>query len=234
MWRAALRLSRHGCQLPICQQHVRLPPIPPRQLPPTQCVYRGYSSQGPAQGRVVFFGIPNPYIWLRNKLSFYYIQASLDRDFSIEEFTVGAKQAFSYVSTMLSQCKFDALENLVANETLKDVQDKCSELSAAYRKALAVESEEVMYALPGDVSISYEDNGRKFVSILMRFWYLKQTDLPNEETEGTKVFRVVVGEEGKNEAPQILTANYVFCREFTQGVEPDWIITRIEHVKLLE
>ncbi|KAM9305820.1 m-AAA protease-interacting protein 1, mitochondrial [Gastrophryne carolinensis] len=197
---------------------------------------RGYSSQSPAPNRVMVVGIPNPFIWLRTRVYFFLIRAYLDHDFSIEEFTEGAKQAFSFVSRLLSQCKFDALESLVANEVLKDLKGKCSDLSDSYRKALAADSSEIMYSFPGDVSIYYDDNGRKFVSILMRFWYLKRADLPDEELEGTKVFQVVVGnqDEREKDTQRLLTANYEFRREFTQGVKPDWIITRIEHSQLLE
>ncbi|CAJ0962546.1 unnamed protein product [Ranitomeya imitator] len=86
-------------------------------------------------------------------------RAYLDRDFTVEEFTDGAKQAFSFVSRLLSQCNFDALENLVSSEILKDVKEKCLVLSDNYRNALAAESDEIMYSFPGDVAIYYDDNG---------------------------------------------------------------------------
>lgn len=105
--------------------------------------------------------------------------------------------------------------------------------------------------------------GRKFVSILMRFWYLTSARLPEDTMEGTRVFQVAVGGEGEAKTKRLLTANYEweyfslfygvsylcasfnicsyllffsirFQREFTQGVAPDWTITRIEHSKLLD
>ncbi|RXM27809.1 hypothetical protein EOD39_2861 [Acipenser ruthenus] len=100
---------------------------------------------------------------------------------------------------------------------------------------LAADMSDIMYTTPGDVGIYYNKNGWKFVSILMRFWYLTSARLPEETPEGTKVFQVAFGEEeGGEETKRLLTANYEFQREFTKGVLPDWTITRIEHSKLLD
>ncbi|XP_040296882.1 m-AAA protease-interacting protein 1, mitochondrial isoform X1 [Bufo bufo] len=236
MLRSVFRLSR------ICVRSPRCPPSlvtllrPPviHQSSGLYCGTRGLSSQSPGSSRVVVVGVPNPIIWFRTRIYFFIIRTYLDRDFSVEEFTDGAKQAFSFVSRLLSQCKFEALENLVASEILKDLKEKCSVLTDSCRNALAAESDEIMYSFPGDVAIYYDDDGRKFVSILMRFWYMSHADIPDEELEGTKVFQVVMGNENVQDQKRILTANYEFRREFTKGVKPDWIITRIEHSKLLE
>lgn len=107
-------------------------------------------------------------------------------------------------------------------------------MSENHRNALAADMDEIMYTTAGDVGIYYDDSGRKFVSILMRFWYLTSADLPDEAPDGTKVFQVVFGDETVKETKRLLTANYEFRREFTQGVKADWTITRIEHPKLLE
>ncbi|KAM4025769.1 m-AAA protease-interacting protein 1, mitochondrial [Anomaloglossus baeobatrachus] len=236
MLRSVFRLSRLCVRSATCPLS-RVPWLRPLVIP--QCsgvlsVSRGFSSQSPGPSRVVVVGVPNPLIWFRTKIYFFLIRAYLDRDFTVEEFTDGAKQAFSFVSRLLSQCNFDALENLVASELLRDVKEKCSVLSDNDRNALAAESDEIMYSFPGDVAIYYDDNGRKFVRILMRFWYMTYADIPDEELEGTKVFQVVMGNENVKDSKHMVTANYEFCREFTKGVKPDWIITRIEHSKLLE
>ncbi|XP_044158946.1 m-AAA protease-interacting protein 1, mitochondrial isoform X2 [Bufo gargarizans] len=219
MLRSVFRLSRFCVRSPRCT--LSLVPLlrPPviHQSSGLYCGTRGLSSQSPGPSRVVVVGVPNPIIWFRTRIYFFIIRTYLDRDFSVEEFTDGAKQAFSFVSRLLSQCKFEALENLVASEILKDLKEKCSVLTDTYRNALAAESDEIMYSFPGDVAIYYDDD-----------------DIPDEELEGTKLFQVVMGNENVKDQKRILTANYEFRREFTKGVKPDWIITRIEHSKLLE
>ncbi|XP_044073058.1 m-AAA protease-interacting protein 1, mitochondrial isoform X1 [Siniperca chuatsi] len=206
------------------------------RLPPSTVV-RPYSSDRGGQKqkqKVVVVGIPNPFIWFRTRIYYFLIRAYFDKEFNIEEFTEGAKQAFSHVSRLLSQCQFEALEGLVAKDLIGKLEEKCNLLPSSYKKALSADPDEIMYTTPGDVGIYYDDNGRKFVSILMRFWYLTSTRLPNDNLEGTRVFQVSIGGEGEAESKRLLTANYEFQREFTKGVPPDWTITRIEHSKLLD
>lgn len=185
--------------------------------------------------KVVVVGIPNPFIWFRTRIYYFLIRTYFDKEFSIEEFTEGAKQAFSHVSRLLSQCQFEALEGLVAKDLIGKLEEKFSLLPPNYKKALSADPDEIMYATPGDVGIFYDDNGRKFVSILMRFWYLTSAQLPKEGVDGARVFKVAIGEgEEEPETKRLLTAIYEFQREFTKGVPPDWTITRIEHSKLLD
>ncbi|XP_075790391.1 m-AAA protease-interacting protein 1, mitochondrial isoform X2 [Pelodiscus sinensis] len=213
------------------------PPVPRRPAaawPPAR--FCGSDGRGRAGGgrSVVVVGIPNPFMWLRTRLYCFLIRAYFDQDFSVQEFTQGAKQAFALVSKLLSECKLDLLEEFVSKEVLQVLQEKLSSLSENHRNALAADIDEIMYTTAGDVGIYYDDSGRKFVSILMRFWYLTNADLPDETPDGTKVFQIVFGDETVKETKRLLTANYEFRREFTQGVKPDWTITRIEHPKLLE
>ncbi|XP_034431060.1 m-AAA protease-interacting protein 1, mitochondrial [Hippoglossus hippoglossus] len=211
----------------------------PRPAPPAAAgaPLRAYSSDrgGDRQNqKVVVVGIPNPLIWLRTRVYYFLIRTYFDKEFRIEEFTEGAKQAFSHVSRLLSRCQFEALEGLVAKDLIGKLEEKCSLLPLSSQKALSAGPDEIMYTTPGDVGIYYDDNGRKFVSILMRFWYLTSATLPDDTMEGARIFQVSLGGEGEAETKRLLTANYEFQREFTKGVPPDWTITRIEHSKLLD
>ncbi|XP_073329744.1 m-AAA protease-interacting protein 1, mitochondrial [Pagrus major] len=198
---------------------------------------RPYSSDPGGQKQHIktrVLGIPNPFMVFRTKIYFFLIRAYFDKEFSIEEFTEGAKQAFSHVSGLLSQCKFEALEGLVAEDLIAKLEEKCNLMPSSHKEALSADVDEIMYTTTGDVGIYYDDNGRKFVSILMRFWYLTSARLPEGGLKGTRVFQVSFGSEQKPETKTLLAANYEFQREFTQGVAPDWTITRIEHSRLLD
>ncbi|KAM6421234.1 m-AAA protease-interacting protein 1, mitochondrial [Rhynochetos jubatus] len=190
-------------------------------------------TEGP-QRRVVVVRITSPIAWLRTRFYYLLIRLYFDQEFSIEEFTRGAKQAFSVVSKQLSQCKLDLLEGLVSAEVFQVLKEKLSLLPENHRDALAADIDAIMYTTEGDVRIYYDDDGRKFVSILMRFWYLNDAKLPDEVPGETKVFQIVFGDESTKEKRHLLTANYEFQREFTEGAKPDWTITRIEHPRLLE
>ncbi|XP_028249736.1 m-AAA protease-interacting protein 1, mitochondrial [Parambassis ranga] len=212
--------------------------LPPSLTASVAVAVRHFSSDRGDQTnnqKVVVVGIPNPFIWFRTRIYYFLIRTYFDNEFSIEEFTEGAKQAFSHVSRLLSRCQFTALEGLVAKDVIGKLEEKCSVLPSNYKKALSADPDEIMYTTPGDVGIFYDDNGRKFVSILMRFWYLTSAQLPDDSMEGTRFFKVAIkGEEREPETKRLLTAIYEFQREFTKGVPPDWIITRIEHSKLLD
>ncbi|XP_036417833.1 m-AAA protease-interacting protein 1, mitochondrial isoform X1 [Colossoma macropomum] len=196
---------------------------------------RYYSSERRQYEKVVVVGIPNPVVWFRTRVYYFLIRTYFDKEFNIEEFTEGARQAFSHVSRLLSQCQFDALEGLVAKDLIGKLKEKCTDLPLSHKRALSADPEEIMYTTPGDVGIYYDDNGRKFVSILMRFWYLTSAHLPEDSMEGARIFKMAIGGDGEEaESKRLLTANYEFQREFTQGVTPDWTITRIEHSKLLD
>ncbi|XP_032087926.1 LOW QUALITY PROTEIN: m-AAA protease-interacting protein 1, mitochondrial-like [Thamnophis elegans] len=202
-------------------------PAPPARF------YSSGNGDSKSEVRAVFFGFPNPLRWLRTRLYFFLIRTYFDRDFSAPEFMQGAKHAFTVVSRLISQCKYDVLEELVSKEMIQVLREKLSSLSENHRKALAAEMDEIMFTATGDVGIYYDDSGRKFVSILMSFWYLSSADIPDKTPEGAKVFQIVLrGEHAKKKTS--LLANYEFRREFTQGVKPDWMITWIEHPNLLE
>ncbi|XP_051260011.1 m-AAA protease-interacting protein 1, mitochondrial [Dicentrarchus labrax] len=204
-----------------------------KALLPSSPPARPYSSdrdnQNQNQTQKVVVVLPNPFIWFRIRIYFFLIRAYFDKEFNREEFTEGATQAFSHVSRLLSQCKFEALEGLVAEDLIGKLEEKCNQLSSTHKKALSAESDEIMYTAPGDVGIHYDDNGRKFVSILMRFWYLTSARLPDDTLEDF-ISQMGFGGKGK----RLLTANYEFQREFTKGAPPDWTITRVEHSKLLD
>ncbi|XP_074158868.1 m-AAA protease-interacting protein 1, mitochondrial isoform X3 [Sminthopsis crassicaudata] len=170
---------------------------PPQQQPPRQ------------QTRVLYLGLFNPLVWLRTRVYAFLIWAYFDQEFSIAEFTEGAKQV------------------------LQVLKEKVASLPDNYKTALAAELDEIVYTATGDISIYYDDKGRKFVHILMCFWYLTSAKLPDETLSGTKIFQVQLGDQNV-ETKQLLSANYEFQREFTQGVKPDWTIARVEHSKLLE
>ncbi|XP_061580309.1 m-AAA protease-interacting protein 1, mitochondrial [Cololabis saira] len=208
----------------------------PRPRCPAAPGGRFYSSQWgeePPKQKVLVVGIPNPFIWVRKRIYYFLIRTYFDREFRIEEFTEGAQQAFSHVSRLLSQCQFEELEGLLAKDLITKLEEKCSSLPSNYKKALFADVDEIMYTTPGDVGIFYDNNGRKFVNILMRFWYLTSAQIPDDSVKGSHMFKVTIGD-GETVNKRLLSAIYEFQRDFTKGVPPDWIITRVEHSELLD
>ncbi|XP_069324941.1 m-AAA protease-interacting protein 1, mitochondrial [Eulemur rufifrons] len=223
-------------------QGLRRPVLSLRGLPEAldcfpACSRRSYSTEEQPQQRqktkMIILGFSNPINWVRTRIYAFLIWAYFDKEFSIAEFSEGAKQAFAHVSKLLSQCKFDLLEELVAKEVLHVLKEKITSLPDNHKNALAADVDEIVYTSTGDISIYYDEKGRKFVNILMCFWYLTSANIPSETLRGASVFQVKLGDQNV-ETKQLLSASYEFQREFTQGVKPDWTIARIEHSKLLE
>uniref|UniRef100_A0A8C5RRU8 Matrix AAA peptidase interacting protein 1 n=1 Tax=Laticauda laticaudata TaxID=8630 RepID=A0A8C5RRU8_LATLA len=138
-----------------------LPPsgrYPFRPLPSAR-FYSSGNGDSRTEERAVFLGFPNPLRWLRTRLYFFLIRTYFDRDFSVQEFMQGAKHAFTVVSRLISQCKYDVLEELVSKEMIQVLREKLSSLSENHRKALAAEMDEIMFTATGDVGIYYDDSG---------------------------------------------------------------------------
>nr|XP_017517589.2 m-AAA protease-interacting protein 1, mitochondrial [Manis javanica] len=201
------------------------------------CPRRSYGTEEKPQQRqktkIIILGVSNPINWLRTRIYAFLIWAYFDQEFSMAEFSEGAKQAFAHVSKLLSQCKFDLLEELVAKEVLHVLKEKVTSLPDNHKNALAADIDEIVYTSTGDISIYYDEKGRKFVNILTCFWYLTSADIPSETLSRANVFQVKLGDQNVK-TKQLLSASYEFQRDFTQGVKPVWTIARIEHSKLLE
>lgn len=75
--------------------------------------------------------------------------------------------------------------------------------------------------------VSSSISGRKFVSILMRFWYLTSARLPDDAMEGAHIFQVAIGKSGeKAERKRLLTANYEWVLKYSERVSRRFV--RIE------
>ncbi|XP_011902810.1 PREDICTED: uncharacterized protein C2orf47 homolog, mitochondrial [Cercocebus atys] len=230
---AASALPAQGSRRPVLSR----PGLPTAFASFPACPQRSYSTEEKPQQhqktKMIVLGFSNPINWVRTRIKAFLIWAYFDKEFSIAEFSEGAKQAFAHVSKLLSQCKFDLLEELVAKEVLHVLKEKVTSLPDNHKNALAANIDEIVFTSTGDISIYYDEKGRKFVNILMCFWYLTSANIPSETLRGASVFQVKLGNQNV-ETKQLLSASYEFQREFTQGVKPDWTIARIEHSKLLE
>ncbi|XP_074728898.1 m-AAA protease-interacting protein 1, mitochondrial isoform X3 [Strix uralensis] len=148
---------------------------------------QGPEAEGP-QRRVVVVRITSPFAWLRTRFYYLLIRLYFDPEFRIEEFTRGAKQAFSVVSKLLSQRKLDLLHELVSAEVLQVLKEKISLLPDNHRDALAADMDAIMYSTEGDVRIYYDDD-----AVWKAVWELKAVTLcqcrtwfQREFTEGAK------------------------------------------------
>ncbi|XP_052002302.1 m-AAA protease-interacting protein 1, mitochondrial isoform X1 [Xyrauchen texanus] len=200
--------------------------------------YRLYSKDRDGDSKVTrlpgitVVGTPDPVTWIRNKIILFLIELYFGLNFNVE-FDNGVKQAVVHVSAMLSKGKFEELRSVMSKEAVESVRKKCKILSETQKRHLAIPLEDILFLLPEDVSIFFDQRGRKFCYIMMRFWHLSSADVP-DDPESTRVFKMDFS--GDQDGPQkkIITAVYEFHRELTVGADPDWTVTSIWHWKHLE
>ncbi|XP_058156391.1 m-AAA protease-interacting protein 1, mitochondrial isoform X2 [Dasypus novemcinctus] len=126
---------------------------------PRRCYNTDEQPQQRPKTKMIILGFSNPINWVRTRVYAFFIRASFDQEFSMTEFSEGAKQAFAHVSKLLSQCKFDLLEELVAKEVLHVLKEKVTSLPDNHKTALAADIDEIVYTSTGDISIYYDEKG---------------------------------------------------------------------------
>ncbi|XP_014679789.1 PREDICTED: uncharacterized protein C2orf47 homolog, mitochondrial-like [Priapulus caudatus] len=173
---------------------------------------------------------PNLWKTIKNQIYYKLVQIYFDNKFSITEFTDGTKQAFSYVSNLLSDGKFDELEDekLVTGEALREVRWNYNKLDLKQKMLLAVPTSDIYFAFPYEVEIIYdEEKGKKFLEIMMVFHCFKGLDTFKKSSEAT------FNELQQNKS-NITIANYRFIREYTKGVNGNWTINVLNHIRPIE
>ncbi|KAM9723590.1 m-AAA protease-interacting protein 1, mitochondrial [Menidia menidia] len=179
------------------------------------------------QPRVSVVGIPDPLTWIRCKVITYLTDLYFETDINSMEFDRGVKQALVHVSNKMSRGRYHELKGVVSNEMMEYVEERCRPLSDAQRRQLAVNMDDIIFVLPEDVSVVFDEFGRKFCFVVMRFWLLSTHDGP-DDPEGSRIFKVTPRED---DGPQkkVATAVYEFHRELTMGAPPDWTVTTVWH-----
>ncbi|XP_015227354.1 PREDICTED: uncharacterized protein C2orf47 homolog, mitochondrial-like [Cyprinodon variegatus] len=176
---------------------------------------RLFSSQAGAEGppggpgpgpHISVVGIPDPLTWIRCKIITLLIDLYFEVDINSADFQKGVKQALVQVSSKMSSGRYHELKGLVSDEMREYVEEKCKPLTKAQRKQLAVNMEDIIFLLPEDISVVFDEHGRKFCFVVMRFWLVSSHEGP-DDPEGTKIFKVASSEDG-NPHKKLATAVY--------------------------
>ncbi|KAM4735168.1 m-AAA protease-interacting protein 1, mitochondrial [Anableps anableps] len=172
-------------------------------------------------------GIPDPLTWIRCKVITLLIELYFEVDINSAEFHRGVKQALVHVSSKMSSGRYHELKGVMTDEMREYVEEKCKPLTRAQRRQLAVNMEDIIFVLPEDISVVFDEHGRKFCFVVMRFWLLSSHEGP-DDPEGTKIFKVASGEDGSPQK-KLATAVYEFHGELKTGTSPDWMVTTVWH-----
>ncbi|XP_060937500.1 m-AAA protease-interacting protein 1, mitochondrial [Limanda limanda] len=187
----------------------------------------GPGGSGPPRPPISVVGVPDPLTWIRCKVLMILIHVMFELDLHSEEFHRGVKQALVHVSDVMSSGRYHQLRGIVSSEMVEHIEESCRSLTEEQRQQLAVNEEDIIFLIPEDVSVVFDQYGRKFCFVVMRFWFLSAHEGP-EDPEASNIFRVDSSEDGSPQK-KIATAVYEFQRELTRGASPDWTITTVWH-----
>ncbi|XP_053183402.1 m-AAA protease-interacting protein 1, mitochondrial [Scomber japonicus] len=199
----------------------------PQESPGGQPGAQGPQESPGGQHGISVVGSPDPITWIRCKVIMWVIRVYFEVDIVSAEFDRGVKQAFVHVSNMMSSGRYWQLRGVVSKETVNYIEKKCRPFTKDQQQQLAVSMDDIIFLLPEDVSVVFDQYGRKFCFIVMRFWFLSTHEGP-EDPEATKIFKVSPGEDGSPQK-KIATAVYEFQTELTMDASPDWTVTTVWH-----
>ncbi|XP_014230529.1 uncharacterized protein LOC106654908 [Trichogramma pretiosum] len=115
--------------------------------------------------------------WKSFFTSNFVITPQLDKDFNIQDFSEGAKQALSVVTKALASEDYDSISDLVSGDCLQKLRQKISSLTPQQRFLIAVEKEDIYITFPYDIEVisGRDHNGQeyKFGEVMFIFHSLR-------------------------------------------------------------
>ncbi|XP_076746340.1 m-AAA protease-interacting protein 1, mitochondrial isoform X2 [Maylandia zebra] len=123
------------------------------------CSQHGADGPKESSGRrpaISVVGIPDPITWIRCKVIMFALDLYFELDVNSEEFERGVKQALVHVSNKMSNGRYHELKGIVSNEMLEYVEKRCGSLTDAQRKQLGVQTDDIVFVLPEDISVVFD------------------------------------------------------------------------------
>ncbi|KAK8758254.1 hypothetical protein V5799_004114 [Amblyomma americanum] len=146
--------------------------------------------------------------------------------YSQREFLDGAKQALTYVSVLMANGDFKAMEGLATNDVVSAAQSNCCTLSVEQRKKLTVDLSDIYFCFLYQIGIIMDDNSdQRFVEATVVYHYVPGL-------EELRRNAAVMNETVQQLQDKVHVANYRFIRDYTKGMESDWTINQLNHFKL--
>ncbi|XP_792216.3 m-AAA protease-interacting protein 1, mitochondrial [Strongylocentrotus purpuratus] len=193
---------------------------------------------GGSEGKIkpVFVAIPNPIKVIRNNIFYWLIRSYFDPDFSIDEFTQGAKQALVTISEEIAEGTLENLEDLLSPKLLQEIKNTCRGFSLKEISSLSISGKDILHTFPHDIAIHYDDKGGKFLFILMKFWcHSTQSGSSDPEVKGFRIGKPPPGvsQEQFDSLGSVYSCTYEFHRNISAGANPQWMITHMQHGQLI-
>ncbi|CAG7786935.1 unnamed protein product [Allacma fusca] len=171
----------------------------------------------------------------------FVIRPSMDREFSMEEFGKGAREALSIISTKLSKGEYDDLEDLIEPAAFSEIKRNLAKFNVVQREMLSVDVDDIYFQFPHEIGIILPERAQQSQ-------YAEGVAPPQvRQVEITMVFHVMKGIASEMSSPEftikspkdflnpedthgrLMVCNYRFFRDFTEGQDPSWIVNMVNH-----
>lgn len=132
----------------------------------------------------------------------------------------------------MAEAHFDELQDMVDDSTIAKMRHIVGSMTPEQRQWIVIDETDVQWIFPYEIQFITTENteennkSRFFVEIMVVVHAYRDGDLELNHLLGKPNAEVIE----KLEA-NYSVANYRFIKEFTKGVEDDWTINYINHVK---
>ncbi|CAL8121904.1 unnamed protein product [Orchesella dallaii] len=174
----------------------------------------------------------------------FIIKPYFDKEFSMNEFIVGVKEAVSIVSNKLSEGKLDELDGLVEASAISQIRQSLSNFTVFQQQLLRVAAEDVFFAFPYQIGIIIPDEPprdqyaegvkpppqTRHVEITVCLHVLRGFAEKQKSGETGSAFNLHEWTKDEQNKYNVMICNYRFFRDFTEGSpDPAWIVNMVNH-----
>jgi hypothetical protein len=174
---------------------------------------------------------------LKNKLlGATLIRPYFDKEFSIKDFSQGAKFAAVKISQSLSSGDIDELNGLCTPECIDEVTKNLSLFSLKQRRELDLQEDDMFFSFLYQMGILMDDEpnaagdyGRQVECTWVAHAFRNYNDILEEMNGNPMKIKEVMDAEG---GPTVM--NFRFIRDFTKNVEDSWTVNALNYYKIMD
>lgn len=135
------------------------------------------------------------------------------------------------VSNLLAEANFDELHDMVDDDTIAKMRQIVGAMTPEQRQWIVVNEEDIHWIFPYEIQFitkegALENKSQFFVEIMVVVHAYRDGNIELNDLLGKPNAEVMQKLE-----TNYSVANYRFVKEFTKGVDDDWTINYINHVK---
>lgn len=130
----------------------------------------------------------------------------------------------------MAQGNFEALQDMVDDDTIAKMRHIVGSMTPAQRKHITVIEEDIQWAFVHEIQFITKENtvknkSRFFVEIMVVVHTIRDNNFNLSDVVGGQIDLEFMDKHN------YCVANYRFVKEFTNGVDDDWTINHILHVR---